>query len=65
MSVPEPHTSLADEVARLEQVARRLETEGLAPAELRDLADEALEIAQRISGLLADAQGPAGTPPQD
>ncbi len=67
MNPADPPARLADEVARLEVVARALESEGLTPAELGDLADEALAIAQRISGLLADARGPgagpAGTPP--
>jgi len=62
VSAPEAPAGLAAEVVRLEEVARALEADGLTPAQLRDLADEALAIAQRISGLLADARG-AGTPP--
>jgi hypothetical protein len=56
MTAPETPGELAHEVARLEEVARALEAEGLAPAKLRDLADEALVIAQRISALLADTR---------
>jgi hypothetical protein len=64
MTAPETPGDLALEVARLEEVARALEAEGLAPAELRDLADQALVIAQRVSALLADAGGePASTAP--
>jgi hypothetical protein len=57
MSAPEPPAGLPDEVARLEAVARLLEAEGLTPEQLRDLADEALAIAQRVSVLLADVRG--------
>jgi hypothetical protein len=69
MSPADQPASLAEEVARLEELARVLETDGLTPEQLRDLADEALAIAQRISGLLAGARGavaaeaPPGTPP--
>ena len=42
-------------VVRLEQIARLLESADRSPEQMRDLADEALEIAQRVSGLLADA----------
>jgi hypothetical protein len=62
MTAPETPGDLAHEVARLEEVARALEAEGLAPAELRDLADQALVIAQRVSALLADTRAePAST----
>jgi len=57
MSAPEPPASLADEVARLEALAQLLEADGLTPEQLRDLADEALAIAQRVSVLLADVRG--------
>lgn len=62
MTAPETPAGLAQEVARLEELARALEAEGLTPPQLRDLADEALAIAQRVSGLLADTQA-AGPPP--
>jgi hypothetical protein len=62
MSPEDQPVSLAEEVARLEELARVLETDGLTPEQLRDLADEALAIAQRVSGLLADARGTA--PPE-
>ena len=57
MSAPEPSASLANEVARLEALAQLLEADGLTPEQLRDLADEALTIAQRVSLLLADVRG--------
>jgi len=71
MSSDDPHASLAEEVARLEELAQALEAEGLTPLQMRDLSDEALAIAQRVSALLADARGaasagegaPAGPPP--
>ncbi len=65
MSPADQPANLAEEVARLEELARALETDGLTPEQLRDLADEALAIAQRVSGLLADARraAPAETPP--
>lgn len=71
MSPADQPASLAEEVARLEELARVLETDRLTPEQLRDLADEALTIAQRVSGLLADArrsapaEGPPGTPPAE
>jgi hypothetical protein len=40
---------LAADAARLEEVARRLAEEDLAPDELRALADEALDLSARIT----------------
>jgi hypothetical protein len=57
MSQANQPASLAAEVARLEELARALETDGLTPVQMRDLSDEALAIAQRVSALLADARG--------
>jgi hypothetical protein len=69
MSPAERPARLDEHVARLEELARMLESDRLTPQQLRDLADEALAIAQQVSGLLADvrraapAAGPPGTPP--
>lgn len=54
---------LADAAARLEEISVLLDGGDLAPAQLRDLADEALEIAQRISVLIAQDTAVAGRPP--
>ena len=56
MSVGDESAPLAREIARLEELARSLEGDSLTPLEIRDLADEALAIAQRVAGLLADAR---------
>lgn len=47
------------EIARLEALAEALDADDLTPERMRDLADEALEIAQRVSALIA-ATGPPG-----
>jgi hypothetical protein len=67
MSTPDTRAMLAEAVARLEAVALALEADGLTPVQLRDLADEALAVAQRVSELLAasrQAEAPPA-PPQD
>jgi hypothetical protein len=67
MSTPDTRAMLAEAVARLEAVALALEADGLTPVQLRDLADEALALAQRVSELLAasrQAEAPPA-PPQD
>lgn len=56
MSTGDDSARLVDEIARLEAVAHSLETDDLTPAEIRDLADEALVIAQRVAALLAEAR---------
>jgi hypothetical protein len=59
-TTPEIHAALT----RLEQIAQLLESEGHSPQQMRDLADEALEIAQRVSGLLAETLSDAPVPPE-
>ena len=51
------------EIARLEALAEALDADDLTPERMRDLADEALEIAQRVSALIAatDPPGPAAS----
>ncbi|MFN8111490.1 MAG: hypothetical protein U0Y82_16875 [Thermoleophilia bacterium] len=50
------HTAeLAAQVERLERVARDLQEEGLTQEAVRELADEALITAERISQLLPAA----------
>jgi hypothetical protein len=52
---------LQDTAARLEEVARRLRDDDVAPAELRALADEALELSARITdGVARLLRGDAG-----
>ncbi len=64
MSDPSTTPEIRAAVARLEQIAQLLESEGQSPQQMRDLADEALESAQRVSGLLAGALGDAPVPPE-
>jgi hypothetical protein len=52
--------ALKAEIARLEALADALDAGDLTPERMRDLSDEALEIAQRVSGLIA-AAGDSGT----
>ena len=63
MSSADPRARLAEEVARLEELARALEADGLTPLQMRDLSDEALAIAQRVTALLADLRGVASAGP--
>lgn len=56
---------MRDEIVRLEALAEALDDDDLTPERMRDLADEALEIAQRVSALIADAgpiRGPSDPP---
>lgn len=59
-----PPEGLQGQISRLEALAGKLEADGLSPGQIKVLADEALEIAQRVSSLLADARD-AGPPPGD
>jgi hypothetical protein len=55
MTDPSTPPEIQAAIARLEQIAQLLESDEQGPQQMRDLADEALEIAQRVSGLLAGA----------
>jgi hypothetical protein len=58
-----PAELLAAEIKRLEEIARELDAENIPTERLRDLADEALEIAQRVSDVVATmSAGPADAP---
>ncbi len=65
MSDPPPEP-LRAEITRLEALAEALDRDDLTPEQIKELSDRALEIAQRVSTLIADAgtSGPdeAGTP---
>ena len=56
---PQPADPLRAEIIRLEALAEALERENLTPDEMKELSDRALEIAQRVSTLIA-ASGSAG-----
>lgn len=49
---------LKDEVERLEHIAQELAREGNTPEALRELADQALQTADRISQMLPRALDP-------
>ncbi len=52
---PDPADALEAAAHRLEQVARRLGEDGVAPDELRALADEVLQLGQDITDSLPRA----------
>ncbi len=52
---PDEAAALEAAAARLEDVARRLGDDGVAPDELRALADEALALGQEITERLPRA----------
>jgi hypothetical protein len=58
---------LRAEIVRLEALAEALERDNLTPDEMKELSDRALEIAQRVSTLIAQTgsadPGAARTPP--
>jgi hypothetical protein len=59
---------LRAEIVRLEALAEALDRENLTPAEMKELSDRALEIAQRVSTLIAESGAAglgAGGPPGD
>lgn len=56
-----PDGELAAQVERLERVARDLREDGLTQEAVRELADEALITAERISQLLPRALEGDGT----
>jgi predicted GTPase len=64
VSDPSTAPEIQAALTRLEQIAQLLESEGHSPQQMRDLADEALEIAQRVSGLLTETLSDAPEPPE-
>ncbi len=56
----EPADPLRAEIIRLEELAAALERENLTPDEMKELSDRALEIAQRVSTIIAAAGAARG-----
>jgi hypothetical protein len=58
----DPAAALRAEVARLEEIRERLESEGGDPESVQKLADAALAASERITALLPQVLDPDDSP---